>query len=263
MSCPLSFSDQHVEDYVRGRLDEQAAAGFEDHYFACADCLERVEALSALREVLAESSAAAARPRTSVRHAWPTWLAAAASVLLAVGLWRELRPGPLASPSPTPTQASPAPRPDPKAALRELGRFAPPAYAPETLRAGTRTPPGFEAGMRRYTAGDPEGAVAPLEQAVKAAPKDAAACFFLGVSRVLAGRLEPGIAELRRCVALGDTPFLEEAHLCLARALLQQGDAAGAAAELHETLRLEGDLEPVARELRERLRAMGAPQGGP
>lgn len=255
MSCERDFPDELVEAYAAGRLEETAAAAFEDHYFACAACLQRLR--------LAQDLPAAFEQPIPARHrpAWPIGLAAAASLLLAVGLWRVARPpapGPSAAPGTAPTALGPtrAER------LRELGRFEPPAWAPETLRSGEAEPEGLEEGRRRYLARDYAGAVPLLERAAEAAPRDPRSAFFLGATLLLDGRVEPGAAQLRRVVALGDTPYLEEARLLLARACLLRGDGAGAERELGTVVDLQGDFEPQALELRRRLEEIDRAPGG-
>jgi anti-sigma factor RsiW len=48
LDCHEAFPDELVESYVRGRLDEAAMQSFEEHYFGCPDCLERLETFQAL-----------------------------------------------------------------------------------------------------------------------------------------------------------------------------------------------------------------------
>lgn len=255
MSCERDFPNERVEAYAAGRLEEAAAAAFEDHYFACEACLQRLRLAQDLPDAFARPIAARQRP------AWAVGLAAAASLLLAVGLWRVVPPpapgpGRLASVTPAPSGPTRADR------LRELGRFEPPAWSPQTLRGESSSPAALEAGLRRYQVRDWAGAAPLLEQAAQAAPRDPRPAFFLGATLLLEGRVEPGVAQLRRVVALGDTPYLEEAHLLLARACLRRGDGAGAERELAAVVDLQGDFEPQARELRRRLQEIDQPPGG-
>ena len=255
MSCERDFPDELVEAYAAGRLEAAAAAAFEDHYFGCEACLQRLRLVQDLPEAFA-------RPIPSrVRPAWLAGLAAAASLLLAVGLWRVAQP-PAPVPSPVASATPAAPGKTRAERLRELGRFEPPAWSPETLRGGQAEPEGLEEGRKRYLARDYAGAAALLERAAQAAPGDPRAAFFLGAALLLDGRVEPGAAQLRRVVALGDTPYLEEARLLLARSCLLQGDATGAERELAAVLALRGDFEPQARELRRRLQEIDQAPGG-
>lgn len=255
MSCERDFPDELVEAYAAGRLEEAAAAAFEDHYFACEACLQRLRLAQDLPTAFEQPIAA-----TRTRPAWPIGLAAAASLLLAAGLWRVAQPpapGPGAAPSAAPT----SPGPTRAERLRELGRFEPPVWSPETLRSGGAEPDGLEEGRRRYLARDYAGAVPLLERAAEAAPRDPRAAFFLGATLLLDGQVERGAAQLRCVEGRGDTPYLEEARLLLARACLLQGDASGAERELAAVLALRGDFEPQARALRRRLQEIDRAPG--
>jgi hypothetical protein len=107
--------------------------------------------------------------------------------------------------------------------------------------------------MSRYGDGDLAGALPELEIASRMAPEAPGPRFFLGVCLLLESRVEEGVERLRQTVALGDTPYLEEARFYLAKGLLLGGDRAAAEAELDQVIALEGDLEGEARELLERL----------
>jgi len=142
--------------------------------------------------------------------------------------------------------------------LAELARFDPPTYTPAVLRGpqdeATRK---FRVAMKHYQQGDYARAISGLREAAKLNPKDAGALFFLGVSYLLSGQTNEGIAALQQAVALGDTPYLEEAHYYVAKAFLRKGDLAAARRELEEVVRLEGDLEDEARRLLQQLAALG------
>jgi hypothetical protein len=86
-----SITCQRVDDgdldtrYLAGRLSPEEAAGFEAHYFACDRCWGLVHQGQTIR-------AALAGPSRGQRRRWAGWTAlAAASVALAVGVWRETR----------------------------------------------------------------------------------------------------------------------------------------------------------------------------
>jgi tetratricopeptide (TPR) repeat protein len=248
VSCESRFPDDLVERYVQGALAEDERAAFEDHYFECATCLERLEAMQALPEALARrriAPAAAIRPRRM-----GSAVAALSTLAAAAVLWVTLAPRIGLAPSPPPTEA-PTPQPpsaDPLAGLRALGRLDPPAYDPPKLR-GAPPPEDLASAMRRYTRGDYAAAASGLEPVVRRDPRDATAGFFLGVSYLLTDRLDDGVTELRRTIALGDTPYLEEARLTLARAHLRAGRPDQALDELEQVITLHGDHEDEAREL--------------
>ena len=81
------------------------------------------------------------------------------------------------------------------------------------------------------------------------APDAAHIRFFLGISHLMAGQDIAAIAELRATTALGDSPYLEEAHWYLAKALLRQKRLAAAEAELRTLIRLQGTGTTEARTL--------------
>lgn len=257
MECAQIKHEEVVERYLTGSLGPQERESFEEHYFACEQCFA---ALQTHRALQAELSASAPQIRTMpvsnpARLRWRIALAAAAVVVLsALGIRWGLRPN---SSPPTPpiemAKSSPAVPP-----LSELARFDPPTYAPTILR-GTQNEAmrEFRTAMKRYQQGDYTRAVAALGAVAKLNPKDPGPLFFLGVSHLLAGQTEDGIAVLQRCIALGDTPYLEEAHYYLAEGFLRKGDSAAARRELEEVVRLKGDHEGEARRLLQQLAAFG------
>jgi Flp pilus assembly protein TadD len=103
--------------------------------------------------------------------------------------------------------------------------------------------------MTQYARGDYRGAITGLRAAARLDPDAAHAAFFLGISCVLSGQHDEGIRALRQTIQLGDSPFLEEAHFYLAKALLQRNDSVSARQELMRTIELKGTLEQQARQL--------------
>jgi len=131
-----------------------------------------------------------------------------------------------------------------------LARVAPPPYAPAALRgpndeAGAK----FDAAMRLYVKGDYAGALKGLEAAVALEPNAPQYAFFLGVCHLLTERTDPAVAELQKAIAIGESPYLEEAHFYLAKARLRQGEIAAAREELQRTIERQGRLEAEARRL--------------
>src|SRR6266700_1775619 len=84
LNCVRVEREEIVERYVAAiSLDEATAAEFEEHYFACPKCFERLQAARAA------SAALSGRPGMrawGIRNWWIAGLAAAAAILLAV-LW--------------------------------------------------------------------------------------------------------------------------------------------------------------------------------
>jgi tetratricopeptide (TPR) repeat protein len=108
--------------------------------------------------------------------------------------------------------------------------------------------------MRFYVKGEFARAIPPLRSAEKANTTDAGAPFFLGVALLIDRRTSESIEALRTCAARGDSPYLEEAHLYMARAFLRQGDPAAAHSELERVIALQGDRAAEARELLDSIR---------
>jgi hypothetical protein len=83
--------------YVAGTLPDPDAAAFEDHYFECVRCWDRVQHAMEVRaglETLPPAAPGPAPVHARRRAAWAAWpIAAAAVVLVALGI-RRLRPSP-------------------------------------------------------------------------------------------------------------------------------------------------------------------------
>jgi hypothetical protein len=267
MNCPIN-RDGLIESYLLGRLGEKERDGFEQHYFECEACFERLQMLRALRHELDRGREALGVPAPVRRRdqgprswAWTTSLAAALAAAVGISvIWSMARPTPPTGESKVPTRVEPQPPVPPAQATPELaalGRFEPPEFAPPRLRGvSSEATRRFHAAMSRYSGGDFAGALAELESASRMAPEAPGPRFFLGICLLLESRIEEGTERLRETVALGDTPYLEEARFYLAKGLLLGGDQAAAEAELEETIALEGDLEDEARELLDRLRTI-------
>jgi tetratricopeptide (TPR) repeat protein len=249
--CAQADREEVVERYLMGSLAPPARAAFEDHYFGCEECFAALQAQRALQAELAENAAQIrARPAPHpTPWRWSVALVTAVLVMVAVlGIRWGRRQGP--SPPPPPAPAASV-RPGPAGpSLAQLAHFDPPAYTPPVLRgAQDEATRKFRAAMKHYQERHYDLAIPGLRQAAKLDPEDAGTLFFLGVSQLLYGQTDDGIATLRQCVVLGDTPYLEEAHYYLAKAFLQKNDLAAAEAELQEVVRLQGALGDQAREL--------------
>jgi lipoprotein NlpI len=62
-------------------------------------------------------------------------------------------------------------------------------------------------------------------------------------------------------IALGDSPYLEEAHFYLAKAYLQKGNTDEAKKLLQSTVRLRSEREAEARLLLRQLQTLAAARG--
>lgn len=262
MTCEQINQHDVMEQYLLGRLPVAARDEFDQHLFECDECFDRLQTLRALRrELQATAAVRRAEPVLPSRWTWKWALAPAfAAVVIAVGvsLWPRVQPpsakdpataasqpsGAL-TPEGAPGQGSPAP-----VLLAELGRIQPPTFTPGSLRGiEDQATARFRDAMTRYAAGDYRGAIPGLRAAVQLDPQAAHATFFLGACHLLIGQLDEAIRALRQTIGVGDSPYVEEAHFYLAKALLQNNDPAGARQELERTIQLEGALEGEARRL--------------
>ena len=91
MKCDKSTDE--AERYVSGVQSEAEQAAFEEHFFACEDCLLRVQALQDAVAVLSAERAGANAgpmpfPGPRVRTLPVKWMALAAMIVLSVLVWR-------------------------------------------------------------------------------------------------------------------------------------------------------------------------------
>ena len=98
--------------------------------------------------------------------------------------------------------------------------------------------------MSHYSRADYAGAIPGLQRV-----DSTEAHFYLGACDLLTGNRGAAMAEFRRVIAAGDTPYLEEAHFYLAKGLIGARDVAGARQQLQGVIALHGDLEKQAGDL--------------
>lgn len=192
--------------YVSRRLPEAERIAFEDHFVACAECQREVQLAAAIRAAQRETVAAVeiARPRVRARYA-PRIIAGAA---LAAGIAAIL-----------------IVRSQPSAALTALGGVVDaPVYLGIAVR-GTpgRADAGFDRAMNSYAAGNYPDASDGLRAALAAGQDSVPTEFFLGASLLLSGDARNAAATFGRVVAKGESPYLDEAQLYEAKALLRLG----------------------------------------
>jgi len=111
--------------------------------------------------------------------------------------------------------------------------------------------------MQHYLEGNYRAAIPGLRAAVKLNPEAMDANFFLAVCRLLEGQTNAAIAGLRRTIALGDSPFSEEAHFYLAKAYLRKADLVSAKGELDQAIRLHGERQQEVQQLLEEIKKLG------
>jgi TonB family protein len=138
----------------------------------------------------------------------------------------------------------------PSPSLQQLARVEPPRYEPVKFRNvpddATRS---FQRGMERYRRADFAGAVEDLRDAAALDPAAPHVRFFLGISHLMLGQDDAAIERLRATIALGDSPYLEEAHLYLAKAYLRRNDVRAAESQLKTLIDLHGSESAQARSL--------------
>jgi tetratricopeptide (TPR) repeat protein len=296
VTCAWIGRDEIFEDYVRDALRPEDRDAFEAHYFACAACAGRLETYQALQAELAAlpAEASAEAPARAQARGWP-WRRAlvplgASLVLLAVAaLWvrppaptapestvavAPARPPAVAAPPAEPSmpEQKPAAAKDQPArpaaplvvALSVLARVEPPLYVPLALRGGRdEAAEAFDAAMRLYAAGDYAGAIPGLRAAADLNPEAPRTLFFLAACLLLTGDTGGAAEGFERAIALGDSPYLEDARFYLAKARLRQGRVTAAREELRQVASLRGRLEQDARRLLGQLDALAAGKDRP
>jgi len=237
MSC-VQASIEDIERYLTGLLPEDEQQVFEEHYFGCAECFSRLEAVRAIQT-------AARTVKPSAGSGW--WmrgvLGIAAALVVATGLWHW-----------SSTKQPAASNPGVPSKLVLLAKFDAPSWTPMTLRgAGSTQSEAFRAAMQTYQAGNFPAASQQLRAVVSAQPALTEARFYLGISSIESGNRNDGIEQLKQVVAAGDTPWLEQARFYLAKALIGAGDVAGAKSQLEQVTAIRGDLAGEAQKLLDAL----------
>lgn len=139
----------------------------------------------------------------------------------------------------------------PGRATETLARVFPPAYHPVGSLA---RPAAFNTAIARYSQRDYAGAIPGLAALVETKPDFVEARFYLGICNLATGNAASGIAELRKTIAAGNTPYLEQARFYLAKGLLGSGDIAGARQQLDDTIAMHGDLALQAEALQAQIK---------
>ena len=246
MAHPMSedaITQAHLEAsavaaYVDGALSRPAAASVEAHLAQCAAC--RAEVVQITRAV---------RPRRGRRRSYVVASVAAAAAVLLIA-W----------------PPTPLPRADGgddllAAQLRELGRVAQaPIYLGASVRSSSaQGPQRFASGMRAYTSAQYAEAIAELGAARAAGIDGPAARFFLATSQLMLGDASGAATEFARVAAMGETPYLAEAHYYRAKALLRLAQFNDAELELGKAAAAGNEsMQVIAAALRDSVRALRA-----
>lgn len=263
MNCEQVMSSEVAEKYLLGQLSEAEQKAFEQHYFECQRCFDELQTYRALQAELKQTATVIQREPIVQRavSSW-TWAAAATAVLLVVGIgyWLERPRPPSSTPGATPIMTAPNVERSPVTrvpSLSELAEVRPPNYTPVILRGSPdEATQRFHEAMLRYVKGDYAGTIPGLYAAFHLNSKAPDISFFLGTCYLLTDQADSAIAQLRKTVALGDSPYLEETRFYLAKAYLRKADPVAAQPELKKVIRLHGEREKEARELLRQLESL-------
>ena len=270
MDCGRVEREEVLESYLVGRLGEEDREAFEEHYFECARCFGDLQTLQAIRGELRHADA---QFGDKTRHPLLRWAPAAglaAAIVLAVGVALWMRSGPVGVsetpkpplPSraevpeiPQPRESKPTATPGPS--LEELARVEAPRYEPLRLRGmPDEATVRFQRGMEHYRKADYRAAVDDLRVAAELDPDAAHIRFFLGIVYLMLGQDDAAIDRLRATIALGDSAYLEEAHLYLAKAFLRRKDLRAAETQVKALIELRGRWSDEARRLLTQLEGL-------
>lgn len=260
MDCKRVESEQIAEKYVSGDMEEGERTAYEKHFFECTRCYEELRTYLAVQEALGQARGtvqmAPLRSKPAWRWIWvPVGVLAGLTLTAGVWFWQFATPTPGSPSEALLHQSSPAQPPPATVSLAEMMRIEPPPYAPTILRGLTEEEADrrFREAMKHYQQGDYDRALRGLNAAATLRPQGADIAFFLGACYLLTGQTNAATKELQRTVALGDTPFLEEAHFYLAKAYLRENNLPAAEKELRKALLLKGDLQGQIQDLLDQL----------
>lgn len=260
MNCEQIRRDEWATRYLRGELGEAERDTFEMHYFGCERCFGELEALRITQGELARQASAIraeAHGRETAKGWRWIWVAvpalAAGVAMVAVLTWMRPEQSPIeqAKQTPAPPTVS-TPAATSEEPLVVLARYEPPAYQ-ETFLRGAAPSENFRKAMAAYQRKDWEGALQLLGQEPNS---DARASFYRGACELLTQNAQEAIADASRVIALGETPYLEEAYFLRAKAQLHQRHSAEAIADLEKLAALHGDWEARARQLLKQVREL-------
>jgi hypothetical protein len=205
-TCGVVDGPALAEQYVADQMSEADRFAFEDHFVSCADCQREVRLADAVRTVLREPVATKENATPRTRAHMRRWIGA--GVAIAAGIAGIAL-----------VQIRPSQR------FAGLGAvLEPPVY----LGVAVRGTPGrvdsiFERAMNDYASRRYTAAAAGLRTALAAGEDPVPTEFFLGASLLMSNDAEGAAAAFDRVVAKGDTPYLNEAQLYEAKALLRLG----------------------------------------
>ena len=212
MTCAEIAERGLIERYVAGTLSADEAVALEAHYVACTRCQTELRLALAVRQALSEPAAAAAPRRQARRWIGGLGLALAAGITALI-VWRA---------------------PGRSSQWRDLGAVpdAPIYLGVEVRGAPARGDSLFAVAMAAYNERRYSASATALRAALAVGTDSAPAEFFLAAALLVQDRAGEAAEAYARVIGLGDTPYLGEAHFYRAKALLRQGQAVAAVAEL-------------------------------
>jgi tetratricopeptide (TPR) repeat protein len=266
MTCEVIQAERIVERYAQGGLTAEERTAFEEHYATCTDCFEQLRALEAGLGLSARGVTRRKKRRKKHRARKYGWVAVLAGVIAGVAVLavvlEQYRPPP-SEPPPAPAPAAvqspaeppPLPGPD-RRVIAYLAAVEPPVYI-ESMRHGPDNAAyqAFRAAMEPYNVKDYQKAAEALRAAAQLDRKAPAPRFYLAICERALDKTDDAIADLHAVIDLGNTPYLEDAHFFLAKALLATGDLRAAREELFRAIRIAGDRLDEARRVLDQLEA--------
>ena len=271
MTCEDVSKDEIVERYMLDQLSADARESFEAHYFECARCFGLLRTYRDVQSELERSrqEIVAVSPKWGRLREW-AWVPALAAVLIAVSVTVWQRPpanvpaptgpsGPAVEGRPGATPKPPAAVAPPQPLFADLARVDAPRYTQPRVRGVTDDATvAFQQAMEHYLRRDYERAITGLREASALDREAPHILFFLSASQLLVAQTDAAIESFGKTIALGDSPYLEEAHFYLAKAYLRKEDLRAAASELERTIELGGERQPTARTLLEQVKLLEA-----
>lgn len=227
VDCPPSL---RIWEAVNGQLEPADAAAVVDHVSSCGAC---AEAWRIARELEVEEAGGPVIPFPARRRTSFVWglLAAAATLVLAIGAWPLLRSASVPAPATATSvpQSTPTPAPAPEqttAALNPAIEKAPVVLSASRVlvfRSKTSADPfvdAFAVAIEPYRKDDYPEAITRLDALARKYPDADEPPFYLGVSLLIASRPAEAVAPLRRAANGRDAAIAAQArrYLVLATA---------------------------------------------
>lgn len=273
ITAGVCLKDEELLDFYSGALEEAAESVVREHLVTCAQCRERARYTRTFVNVMCQPPSA--RPVRFGGFSWiltrpaPLLMAAAATVMIALGVALLLRPphhpgippAQEARSSTPPPIRSETPATNPwKDLVIAKAEYSPPVAGPDEMfyrdgRGGPKTQSTLPLAMEPYERNDFAEAERRLAEFVARNPQAPEAHFYRGVSMLLLNRLSESVAPFQAAIQTGKGAVVEEARWYLALALLKDGQSAKALEQLESLSGTVGARRAEAEKLREQVRA--------